>query len=439
MPDDAGMRRCPRSVVAASLVGAVAACLAIGVPAANAALTGPQQVALLNQQRAAHGFPADIVEVPAWSAACKKHMEYIDLTGDFGHFESGPNMTTEGAWGGEHSVLVSAGDAYEPDGDNAFEHAPIHLMQMLTPFMKRSGADRGCLVTQGDGGPLEAPGTNTERVFGAQETYSYPGNGAAGVPIAEDTYELPFVPAASVGLSAPGDVTRSRGTGPHLYFYYAGPEGSWFSRGVLTAASLSSSAGAVEVKTVDNKTKAPASVGGADLGLYLSPGGIIIPTKPLTAGTVYVASVTFDPDGGEPVSRTWSFKTAGTAPVAIGGGTPGLGGGIGGSGGSGSGTTAAPAPAALPQVSKIKLKQRSMAFEASGAGALWVTVEHRTAKKTRTKPAKWKTRASLAATTTAAGRSELRLKTKLRKGTYRVRVRDGSAKGKILAEKTFTL
>lgn len=318
MPDSSGMhrRRGSVSVVLLAVAGAFTGASAAS-PVASAALTGPQQIDALNAQRAKHGIPAGIAEVPAWSAACKKHMDYLAATGKFQHAEdkTDAQYSDEGNWGGNHSVLVSAGDAFRAGGVNAFEHAPIHLMQMLSPFMTRSGADRGCLVTLGDGSRLEGP-PSTERVFTTPRTFSYPGNGVTDVPVSEDTYEFPFVPAASVGLNVAGDVTRSRGTGPHLYVFYGGPSTkpgpqSWWSRGVITAASLTGPAGAVEVKTVDHATAAPPSVGGT-IGGYLAPGGIVIPVKPLAPGTTYAAAVTFDPNGADPVTFNWSFKTAGT-------------------------------------------------------------------------------------------------------------------------------
>lgn len=436
MPDDAGMRRCPTFVPVAWLAAAGAfAGAAIGAPAASAALSGPEQIAFLNQQRAQHGIPADVAEVATWSAACAKHMAYLKATGKFQHHEDNtdPEYSDEGHWGGMHSVLVSGGDAFLAGGVNSFEYAPIHLMQMLAPYITRSGASSGCLVTQGDGDPLGG-GASSERAFASPQAYTYPGNGTTGWRTAEGSYEFPFVPAAVVGLNDAGDVTRSSTTGPHLYFFYAGPVAAWNARGTITSASLTSAAGTpVEVRTVDNASTKPPGVGGSDLGNLLAPGGIVIPVKPLSPGTTYTASVTFAPRVGAPIARSWSFTTAGTAPV-IGGGN-GAGSGAGGS--SGGGTSGTGSTATVPTVTRLKLKTRSVAFEASGGGALWVTVERQTRKKQGKKPAKYAARRS-SAVTAAAGANRLVLK-KLSKGNYRVRVRQASATGKILAEKTITL
>lgn len=442
MPDSSGMRRRPRSISAVVLASAgTLLAAAVATPGASAALTGPQQIEALNAQRAKHGIPAGIVEVPTWSAACKKHMDYLAATRKFQHHEDAadPQYSGEGNWGGTHSVLVSAGDAFGAGGGNAFEHAPIHLMQMLSPFITRSGADRGCLVTLGDADPLEKT-PSTERVFAAPQTFSYPGNAVTDVPVSEDTFEWPFVPAASVGLNVPGDVTRSRETGPHLYVFYGGPSAnpgpqSWWSRGVITAASLTGPAGAVEVKTVDNATAAPPSIGGS-LGGYLAPGGIVIPVKPLTAGTTYAASVTYDPNGADPVTHNWSFTTAGTAPSQPTRTTTWT-------------TNPFPGqeipsqlqqplpPIGPPTITKLKLQKRSVTFDATGDGALWATIEQQTRPKKGKKPAKWAKRRSLPVSS-VTGENRLSVK-KLAKGKYRVRVRDASATGKILLEKTFTL
>ncbi len=247
------------------------------------------------------------------------------------------------------------------------------------------------------------------------------------------------MPAAAVGLGKPGDLTTSVRTGPSLYFFYGTartPSGRFFGKGAITAASLTGPSGPVEVRTVDNKTPAPDG-SPTPLGAYLAPGGIVIPVSPLAKNATYTASVAFTPDSGEPpVTRTWSFSTG--ASIAPGGGTttpgtpaePTLPVPTGGPVVGGPGATP-------PKFTSIKLKKRSVSFDATGGLNLWVTVEKRTARATRRKPARWATKRSLPVT--AVSGANRVVVDKLAKATYRVRLRDASAKGKILAEKVTTL
>lgn len=61
------------------------------------ALTSAESIAKLNQQRAANGIPAGIVERPDWSDACRKHDGYTKAHG-LTHDEdsSQPDYTPEG-------------------------------------------------------------------------------------------------------------------------------------------------------------------------------------------------------------------------------------------------------------------------------------------------------------------------------------------------------
>jgi hypothetical protein len=270
-------------------------------PAAPAAAS--PAVDALNAQREAHGIPAGIVESPAWSDGCAKHAAYMALHG-LTHEEDPelPGYTIEGAHAGVSSVLHVGGGWWE-GGVNPWEDAPIHLMQLLAPELSVSGAARGCMYTwPGYLRPLPEPAGAT--------VYSYPGDGATGVPPRQIARERPFVPGDFVGLP------EGTATGPHLYVL---PFGA--GRGRLTSATLTGPQGPVDVRTVDNGTA------GGELGMYLPPGGIVIPVAPLQPGAAYTASATFagargeyDPDTGDDeeeipviVSRTWSFTTAAEA------------------------------------------------------------------------------------------------------------------------------
>lgn len=287
-----------RSLTAALAGLALSGGLAAGVAPAQA-LTPQQEIAFLNAQRAANGLPAGIVEVPEWSDGCAKHMAYLELNNKFQHEESpsDPGYTAEGEAAGGSGVLSGAGRAFGDDGTNAFEDAPLHLAQMLSPYLERSGASGGCLATL----------RGLSRTFDAPTTFSYPGPGSTA-PVSQQVSEWPFVPQAFVGLSPADEPTVGLVTGPSLYFFYASPDGS---SGAITAATLTGPAGPVEVRWVDNTTTSPLG----NLGAYLPSGGIVIPVSPLQASASYTATVQFQPSSGAAVSRTWSFTT-GAAPAA---------------------------------------------------------------------------------------------------------------------------
>lgn len=402
-----------------------------GVAAAPAAardvLSGSQEIAFLNAQRAANGIPGDVAENPAYSDACAKHMNYVALNGgDLVHQEDSTKVgyTPEGDDAAGHSVLTSAGSAFTSTGADNFETAPIHLMQMLSPWMTIAGAANGCLYT------LARP----NRTFDAQTTYSYPGDGSTTVPTSETAAEGPFVPGAFVGLADPARPTQGLQTGPHLMFFYAGPAASpssdpyFDSRGHFTAASLVGPSGPVDIRTVDSDTTS----GSLQLiGQYLPPGGMIIPVSPLVPNQLYTASVTFQPDtdthdatgGGAPdgipdlpaVSRTWSFSSGAVAPPTPVKAPPVIVG------------TPPPTPV-KPILTHLKLKSKSVAVMSSASASLWVTVEERVRAHHKRR---WKLRRSQPLPANARVVSRVALK-KLGKGKYRVTIYAGTVSGKVL-------
>lgn len=253
-------------------------------PSANA-LTPAESVAKLNQQRAANGIPAGIVERPDWSDACRKHDAYTKehgLTHDEDPSQSG--YTPEGAWAGQNAVLSSS-DGWRADSyESTWEHAPIHLMQLLGPTLAEMGTWGGCATTW--------PGYS--RAFAGPAMFSYPGNGTRDHYYEEQAAEKPFTPGELVGL--PGV------TGPHLYFLAAGTQG-----GHLVSPTLTGPAGQVAVRWVDNSTDR--------IGSYLPPGGIVIPEQPLDPNSTYTASATFVDDDGVTVPYGFSFTTVAAPPV----------------------------------------------------------------------------------------------------------------------------
>ncbi len=267
---------------------ALAAVLALTLPAAASAARGVsagEAIAWLNAQRAANGIPAGITDEPAWNEDCRLHMAWWAKNRDAAnpHIETPgtPGYTTGGAFAGANSVLAE-GIEWEPSRSfpwgarDPWEEAPIHLMQLLGPELSVSGYSPVCMVTWG--GYKRTPPPEPELV-------TYPGNGTRFVYSAETADEWPFTPAAFAGLR------EGARTGPYLYVLGWGT-----GRGRLTAAALSGPRGPLQIATVDNETKGPKG----ELGGYLPPGGIIIPAHPLTPGTTYTASATFQPNALEP-------------------------------------------------------------------------------------------------------------------------------------------
>jgi hypothetical protein len=266
-------------------VAAWAACLWVGVsvPRDARALTGAGAVAALNAQRAANGIPGDLVERPAWTAACAAHNRYMERNGGLDQSEDRqkPRYTARGAWAARNSALGR--DTWTP-GRNPWERTPIQLMQLLSPRLTVLGASSSdhhvCATTWP--GYLRVPA-------GEPSLYSYPGDGAVAVPFAQWSFGLPFSPGDFVGL--PAGFT----TGPHLYVMAdAGGEAR------IVGASLVGPSGAVQIQTVDN------TVDG--LGGQLPTGGIIIPDSALEPGGTYTASATLAV-GGLTLTRRWTFST----------------------------------------------------------------------------------------------------------------------------------
>ncbi len=260
---------------------------ALAVAPAGAAASPQSQIAALNAQRAAHGIPAGIVEVPSWTEGCRLHMAYIAANGGVlthEEIKGNPGYTAEGAEIGRRAVITPLPEAFGATA-NAFEFAPLHLMQTLAPAMSRMGAWGGCATTN--------LGYDTKA--DASALYTYPGNGVTGFYVSERAYELPKVPGDFVGLP------QGTLTGPHLFVLPLGTK-----TGRIASASLTGPAGPVEVRSVDNET--------SGLEGYMPPGGIVIPVAPLAQGATYTASVTFQPRGGGALSRTWSFTTIAPPP-----------------------------------------------------------------------------------------------------------------------------
>ena len=315
-------------------LGAAVLAAAALAPMSASAATSAQAIANLNAQRAANGIPAQITENPSASAGCAAHDNYERMNGGMlSHSETAgnPGYTTAGDQAAGDSVLAEGTDW---DTANPWEAAPIHLAQLLNPYLDQLGVDDSdgfvCATTlPPDAGFRPSPAT----VVG----YSYPGNGQVAWPASETAAEGPFTPGDLVGLPQPMT------TGPYLFVLFAGPWPVYTATVALSSATLTGPAGPVAIKTVDGTTPTPA---GIPLGDYIGGEAMLIPTAPLAAGTTYTAQATGSiAQGGasQPVSERFSFTTAISA-------------------------------AALHRESRLRLsaprhRHRSLSFRLSGTGA----------------------------------------------------------------------
>ena len=245
-------------------------CLAVALSGvlcapALADVTGPEIIGFMNAKRAAHGIPAGITENPDWSRGCHLHNHYGAVNGELEHAEdpAKPGYTAEGDAAGRSSVLYG-GYHWTADA-NPFEHAPIHLHQLLAPRIDVMGAyeseGRGCASTLRSF-RRPAPASNV--------TYTYPAEGTQGWRPSEIASERPYTPGEKLGIP------QGTRTGPYLYVMFDGPSSGGSAK--VSSASLTGPSGAVDILTVDNTT--PGLEG------YLPTGAELDSTR--AAGAIYV-------------------------------------------------------------------------------------------------------------------------------------------------------
>ncbi len=273
----------------------------VTTPPAATAATARQTIARLNAQRGANGIPAGITEDPGLSAGCAKHDHYMALNNTLTHVEdpNNPGYTAAGATAAANAVLTQGTNW---DNGNPYEYAPLHLDQLLAPRLLTVGsADAfgfSCTSTF-PGWTRPDPLTMT--------VHTYPGNGAKIYP-SEVARELPWTPGDLVGLPQP-----SR-TGPTLIVLADAPnERPANNPATLSDATVSGPTGPVAVKTVDGNTPLPSGSQYPTLAPYVSPGGFIIPVRPLIPGTAYHAHVVVTLDRLQKV-YDWSFTTRASDP-----------------------------------------------------------------------------------------------------------------------------
>ena len=258
-------------------------------PAPASAVSDAEAVALLNAQRARNGIPANLSLSPALSDGCAKHNAYIARNGGLlTHSEEPgrPGYTAEGAGlagGANKGEVLNAGpDRWDAERTNPWSDYPMHLWLIFHPIGGATGyaADgrTACMRFGLDGG---APAG----------VYSLPGNGATGVPAgADSSRELPYSPGDLVGVS-------DTQAGPPIIIWRIG------GRADIARASLTSPAGAADVRIVDSRTPALD-------GTPHRFGSYVLPVAPLSAGAGYVLEVTFA-DG---ITYRTTFTSGGTPP-----------------------------------------------------------------------------------------------------------------------------
>jgi len=283
----------------AALLAALAALAIVALlapPRAAADAAGPDLVGYVNALRAAHGIPAQIAERASLSAGCALHNRYGAINDVLTHVEGAgaPGFTAAGAAAGATSVLYRG--ARWTAADNPYEHAPIHLHQLLAPRLDVMGASEnagfGCATTlAGRGRPAPA----------AKVTYTYPADGTTGGRPSEVAAELPQTPGELLGLPAGTE------TGPYLYVLFDGPGIELREPARVLKAALHGPEGSVAILVADNAT--PGLKG------YLPTGAELIPRRPLAPGTTYTAIVRARV-GATRFRHRWSFTTGGVAPPA---------------------------------------------------------------------------------------------------------------------------
>jgi hypothetical protein len=257
---------------------------------------------LINAQRSANGIPAGIVEEPSWSTDCAEHDHYMAVNHQLTHVEdpANPAYSPGGAYAGANAVLAQN---LSWDAANPYEDAPLHLDQLLAPRLSQLGsadAEGFTCTTTFPGWVRPDPPAAT--------VYTYPGNGTQ-IYASEIAREQPWTPGQLASIQS-----GSR-TGPYLIVLVDAPGQSPYNNpATLSGATLTGPNGAVAVATVDGTTGVPG--GQASLSSYISPGGFVVPIKPLFAGVTYRAHVLVG-FAGQQIPYDWSFTTIGADPRSV--------------------------------------------------------------------------------------------------------------------------
>lgn len=247
----------------------------------------------INNLRVSYGAHA-IVEDPAWSIGCAKHMTYVGLHG-LTHVQTpgAAGFSDDGAEAGATSVLQLPASEPFVKGQllGAWTNAPYHQVQVLDPLLARTGFSLGCMNTlRGRVMPPEPPFDEPVAEEVPQpppipalppRLVVWPGQGAKGVPRTISACgERPSNPFTDVGWSCGG-------VGTAFYVYALDP----------SIARCSDVAGQPGVTVTSNGRTIPSRV---------MPGGcawIVITGRALPARADVQLVVTH---GGSTLTRTFS-------------------------------------------------------------------------------------------------------------------------------------
>lgn len=313
--------------LAAALVGALAVALTAAGVAAAQPLSGAAILKRLNAERARLGMYAHVHEVRAWSEKCSRHNRWMRLNHILSHYEipGTKGYSRGGNWAGSKSVL-SYDDSWA--SGNPWADAPLHLIQVLNPDLRRTGVSdafgSSCMTTWPgiDGSVNSKPlGTPLE-----DHVWTLPRDGGR-ISRSQRALELPFTPQQKVGIRA-GALT-----GPYLYVWATSdqlrsedaqgrpdpitgelllpPEAHRRPLAVIAGGSVVGPDGRrVRTKAIDNQK--------VD-GLAGAGNGWLLPVRPLKPRTRYRATVVLRTAEREPwedgedrrVTHTWTFTTTG--------------------------------------------------------------------------------------------------------------------------------
>jgi hypothetical protein len=268
-----------RIAVKLALVLATAVLL---VAAPARAVTAPEAIAFLNEQRAAAGLPSNLAENISLDEGCALHLAYLEANANepgvskHEEYAEKPGYTTLGAEAGGRSDLWFGGgvtatshwSATENPWLSATSYAVFHFAQLFDPAATEAW--------YAEDGHAACMGTNWFVGFGGQypatpRLYSYPGNGQTGVPVAVENFELPITPAEIAGLTGP--------TGPNLVYYFLSTATTAVNRQpTVTAATLTGPDGPVATKLLTPTTPMP---GGIPLSAAVPGAAFLIPVAPL--------------------------------------------------------------------------------------------------------------------------------------------------------------
>lgn len=276
--------RISRAALASASAGVLIATglVAFATPGASAVggLSSARIVSMLNAQREAAGLPPVQLRKD-WSSACAAHNQWMQLNGTMSHTEDPgtPGYSAAGQWAAGNSVLAATSWR---DG-NPFQFAPLHLSQLLSPWLTEVGASENdghtCVTTW--------PGYHASLTSKAA-FYWYPPSSDQVAPN-EVARETPTVPQTWVGIPA------GQQTGPHLFVYYSGA----LLNGTKISGSITGPNGKVKTAVITDQTGAKNGYPG-----LLAATAILLPRSPLEPHTNYTATIRV---GGH--TSVFRFKT----------------------------------------------------------------------------------------------------------------------------------